>query len=387
MGNVLRQSAAAVAMMAALCCGALGLAAESVGGSGLMDGVSKFFKGLAPSPPPPTPPNDGVSLSTPAKPSPDLYLAMARMYAQSGKLDLAEKQYKLGLKLAPKHLGLQLGYARLKDQQGQLDQAIGLYQQVAKQYPQEAAVHNDLGLCYARRGMLREAIASLERAIQLQPGKRLYRNNIATVLVEMGHVDAALEHLRAAHTEAVACYNLGYLLEKKGQPALAATFFAKALEKDPSLTAAQVWLERLQGPWPTSPQVVRPADRSGVEARVHAPVLSPGTAHGTPVAPLPPLDMPQASRPAGPSQVGGVDSAGPWPLPPIEPPQAPFPSLSPRRGAGEGGRPALNDPSVAPAPLDRGFAPVEVEARRPFRFYARPAVTPLPPVEDAPLPP
>jgi Tfp pilus assembly protein PilF len=313
---------------------------------------------------------------------------MARMYEQSGKLDLAEKQYKLGLKLAPKHLALQLGYARLKDRQGQLDQAIGLYQQVARQYPQEAATHNDLGLCYARRGMVREAIASLERAIQLQPGKRLYRNNIATVLVETGRVDAALEHLRAAHHEAVACYNLGYLLEKKGQPALAATFFAKALEKDPSLTAAQVWLERLQGPGASRPQVVRPADRSDAEAQVHASAAPPTPAHGPPIAPLPPLDMqPQTSSPASPGQRPGADSPGPWPLPPIEPPQAPLPSLSPRRGAGESTRPALNDPSVAPAPLDRGFAPVEAEARRPFRFYARPAVTPLPPVEDAPLPP
>jgi len=384
--KLLGKSAAIAAMLLGLGSGALGFAADSPTGSGFKEGVSKFFKAITPTPPP-EPPNDGVSLSTPAKPSPDLYVAMARMYEQSGKLDLAEKQYKLGLKLAPKHLALQLGYARLRDRQGHLDQAIGLYQQVAKQYPQETAVHNDLGLCYARRGMFREALASLERAIQLQPQKRLYRNNIATVLVEMGRVEAALEHLRAAHGEAVAYYNLGYLLEKKGQPGAAATSFAKALEKDPALTAAQLWLEKLQGPGAASPQLVRSADPVGAGPPINVPIPPTRATQGAPLAPLPPLDTPQTAAPAASGRPPVEDSPGPWPLPPIEPPEAPLPTLRQQPNPVGSGRQAINDPSIAPAPLDRSLAPVDPEARRPSRFYSPPAVKPLPPVEDAPLPP
>jgi Tfp pilus assembly protein PilF len=393
-GKLSRRPVAIALGMIAATGGLLSFAAADPITSAFKQGMQRISKVFSPSSTP-EPANDAVSLSNNAKAGPDLYLAMARMYEQSGKLDMAEKQYKQGLKAAPKHLGLQLGYARLKDRQGLSEEAIQLYQQVARQYPQEAAVHNDLGLCYARRGVLNEAVGELERAIQLQPRKVLYRNNIATVLVEMGRIDPALMHLRAVHQESVAYYNLGYLLQKKGQAKAAEDCFARALEKDPSLTAAKIWLEKLRDTPVSGPQVVRPMDQAIMPppAAVRpSPMTGPTPpVFGDPLA-EPPLSDPGMDAsvavplpPAGPFQVRPEEARPPLPspkharspaprpvaLPPVE--DAPLP---PR--VSQPVQPLLGSPYPGPAPQ---------EPPGPPELPPQPAVKPLPPVEDAPLPP
>ena len=82
--------------------------------------------------------------------------------------------------------------------------------------------------------------------MELAPKNPLYRNNIATVLVDQGRLREAFAHLKQAHGEAAAYYNMGYLLNKKGQTQAAMQHFALALKADPSMVAAQRWLEYLQ---------------------------------------------------------------------------------------------------------------------------------------------
>lgn len=346
------------------------------------DKVTRFFNPSASS----EPANDAISLSSQAKPSPELYLATARMYEQTGKLDLAEKQYLLGLRLSSTHLGLQMGYARLKDRQGRLDEAIRLYQEAAKAHPQEAPVFNDMGLCQARCGRLPDAVASLQQAAHLMPQRTLYRNNLATVFADMGQYDAALVQLKAVHNEAVACYNLGYLLQKKGEPQLAAQYFAWALERDPSLQPARIWLERMAAstaPGPQSPMANVPSS----SWRTAVPPAGSATASGVP-QPLPFGEAQTGVNDPRRGQTGsessginmGPDRRRPVALPPVieAPPstgQAP-PDLSvpAPNGSMPGGSPgAVAGPSnrLSQRPLD--FSPSRVR--------------PLPPVEDAPVPP
>jgi tetratricopeptide (TPR) repeat protein len=195
--------------------------------------------------------NDPTSLAVKSKPTPELYLAMARLAEQSGRFEEADQHYRQALKSAPKDLSVLIGYARMKDRQDRLEEAVELYQQAAKAHPDNAVVYNDLGLCLARRKQMPEAVAALERATQLDARQLLYRNNVATVLVELGDVDAAYTHLAAVHPPAVAYYNVGYLLHKKGQNQAAASLFAQALKVDPSLEPARLWLNRLNA----APQV------------------------------------------------------------------------------------------------------------------------------------
>ena len=180
-------------------------------------------------------------------PGADLYLSMAGLQEKANQLDRATEQYEKALKIEPDHLGALLGFARLKDRQGKLEEATHLYEQAAEKHPEVAAAQNDLGLCYARRGILDRSIDSLEKAVKLDPRKALYRNNIATVLVEQKRIDEALEHLRSVHTEAVAYYNVAYLLNQRNDTAGAKAHFHMALEKDPTLAPAREWLAKLEG--------------------------------------------------------------------------------------------------------------------------------------------
>lgn len=223
--------------------GRLGGAFSSLGQS-IKQGWTKINQSLAPQEKVERPP-EPTSVFSQARPSVETYAAMARFCAENGRLAEAEQHYRNALQANPRHLGALLGYAKLKEIQGRPAEAIQIYQRALSFYPQEASVLNNAGLCYARNEQLETAAALLHRAVQLQPKKPLYRNNLAMVLVEMGRSDTALAHLRAVYPEAVARYNLGQLLLHKGQWEAAAEQFAAALEADPSMQAAQAWLEEL----------------------------------------------------------------------------------------------------------------------------------------------
>jgi len=211
-------------------------------------GFDKLGRALKPTPAAAahTPEDEAVSLKSKAKVGPELYLAIARVYQQAGKPAEAEQQYRTALKEFPDDLPVLLSYAQLKDNLGQLDEAIEIYQRAAKAHPQQAAIYNNLGLCYARQNRLDEAVAAMSRAIQFDGKNPLYRNNIATVLVDQGNSREAFANLRAVHSPGAAYYNMGYLLQKKGQTQAALQHFTLALRADPSLAAARSWTEYLQ---------------------------------------------------------------------------------------------------------------------------------------------
>jgi tetratricopeptide (TPR) repeat protein len=194
------------------------------------------------------PEDDAISLKSQAKPKPELYVAVARLYEESGKLAEAEQQYQLALadKEQPNCLPALLGYARLKESLGKPNEAIQLYQRAAKAHPRQASVYNNLGMCYARQNRLDDAVAAISRAIEIDPENPLYRNNVATVLVDQNKLREAFAQLRKVHDPAAAYYNLGYLLNKKGQTQAAIQHFALALKADPAMDAARRWSEYLQ---------------------------------------------------------------------------------------------------------------------------------------------
>ena len=216
--------------------------------SPVKQGFSKVGQAFSPKPSHTAviPDDDAVSLRNKAKPGSDLYVAFAQLYEQSGKLAEAEQQYQLALKEDPKNLKAILGYAHLKELRDKPNEALEMYQRAAKAYPKEASVHNNLGLCYTRQGRLDEAAVALNTAIQLEPNNALYRNNIATILIDQNKPREAFTQLREVHGNAAAYYNVGYLLNKKGQTQAALQYFTLALRSDPSMVAARRWVEYLQ---------------------------------------------------------------------------------------------------------------------------------------------
>jgi tetratricopeptide (TPR) repeat protein len=268
--------------------------------------------------------DNAISLNSPSKAGPEVYVALARVYQQSGRTAEAEQQYRLALRNRPNDLPAMLGYAQLQDQLGRTKEALELYQRAVKAYPREASVHNNLGLCYARQKRLDEAADAMNRAIQLDSQNPLFRNNIATVLVDLGRVDEAFGQLSAVHEDAAAHYNLGYLLNKKGQSLDALQHFHTALKSDPSMDVARQWAEHLEK---TTAQARLAHHPSGLGVRVVGqPVMPPQDSLLPPEAPmarrLPPVTWQRPeeddSRLPGIANDRGISADAP--LPPMPPP-------------------------------------------------------------------
>lgn len=335
------------------------------------DKVTGLFQ--PPQPKPTSSPSDPTSLASNANPGPELYVAMGRLSEQTGRLDDAERQYQKALAMAPEGLDALVAYARFRDRQGRLGDAIQLYQRAAKAHPDVSSVHNDLGLCHARNRDYRQAIVSLNRAVELEPNRKLYRNNLATVLVESGDNDGALKQLAAVHGEAVACYNLGYLLQKKGQKELAMKLFATALEKDPSLVQAKTWLDQLQNAPSAVPGQPAMATASRPPLPSASAVPSGVPAQSPPDAPLPggpegarerQFQARRTERAANPSV-----RLAPWQLP-----GEAVPPMSPMAGP-------AGPPTEAPASPGRGTSSALPAAPLPSDSPVAPVPHPLPPVE------
>ena len=334
--------------------------AKSIG-STLKSGMAKVGNMLIPSPSVKKA-SDPLSLSTKANPSPELFLSMASVAEESDNMAGARKHYQQALELAPERFDVIMQYARFRDRRGELVEATGLYQRAARSNPDESSVFNDLGLCFARRSMLPQSLSSLERAIQLAPDRRLYRNNIATVLVERGNVDAAFGHLKAVHDDAVAYYNLGYLMLMKGESRAAARLFSEALARNPSLVEAKLWLRKLEGDG-AEPQNAR---RQGPELR---------SATGQPPQPagMSKLSM-RPSRDEPTVQMRQFRALPPEPR-----------TMSPTPAVGSGRNPAYMAPLPPSAVVDDRTRPSTSEIRIsvPERSTKPvPVFQPLPPIEN-----
>lgn len=178
-------------------------------------------------------------------PTPEFFVALARVQEQTGEKEMAAAQYEKALALDKNHLDALVGYAHMLDDQGHKVKATEYYLRAVKAHPDDASAANDLGLCYARQGKLDLAIEHLSKAVTLQPDKELYRNNIATVLVQMGRSDEAVKQIAAVYGEPIAHYNVGVLLQHQGKRELAIREFAMAAQQDPGMNEAREWLDRL----------------------------------------------------------------------------------------------------------------------------------------------
>ncbi len=269
---------------------------------------------------------DPISLSVPAKESAEFNVAVARMAEQSENTAKAEYHYRKAIQLDATYLDALMGYAHMLDRQGKLAQAAEHYRMAINAVPNNPTAHNDLGICYARQGRLDEAVASLEKAIQLQPKQARYRNNLATILVQANQPEKAFTHLCAVHPRGVACYNLGYLMQKAGNQEKAVQLFEQALALDPSLTQARVWLTSLRPAVAAKKPGTQPVREPQAVARRGSPMSQGGTASPVTVpsaAPMPPstnlAPLPQipvaAPSQTPPGQLAPMPSLKP--LPPI----------------------------------------------------------------------
>ncbi|MCY2992453.1 MAG: tetratricopeptide repeat protein [Planctomycetota bacterium] len=192
---------------------------------------------------------DPVSLASQPKPIPaEFYTQAAWSAEQQGNPAAAANQYEKALEISPRDVATLLSYARFLDRSGRPDDALRIYQRAQAVEPNTAMVWNDLGLFHARRNQWQPALAALNQAVALQPNQLRYRNNLAAVLVQTQHPEQAVLELEKVHPPAVARYNVGCVLCQLHNDAAAVEYFVQAVRIDPSLTAAQGMLAKLQPP-------------------------------------------------------------------------------------------------------------------------------------------
>lgn len=231
---------------------------------------------------------DEIALSNRAEPSPKLHTSLAHVFESQGRLEDAEAEYRKAVELDPQSRLALIEYARFLDRQEQFDRAVDLYLHTQKLHPKDPLVQNDLALCYARHNRNEQAIVAFERAIEMAPRSMLYRNNLAMVLVDLGRYDEALKHLRAVNDNAVAEYDMGYLLHKAGRTDLAEAHFRAAARYNPNMKQAQWWVVRMQRQTPGGP---------GPRQAIAGPVgLQPPRSSGEPRSPEQTAMRPRPTR-------------------------------------------------------------------------------------------
>ena len=147
--------------------------------------------------PPSIPADDPVSLKSKHEAGAEVYVAVARLYVESGKFAEAEEQLKIARDKFHDDVRVLLCYAMLKDVINQPEEALKLYREAVKTHPKEPAVYNNLAVHYVQRGMIVEALEAARRAVDLRPREARYRNNLAALLVETGSTQDAFKQLRA----------------------------------------------------------------------------------------------------------------------------------------------------------------------------------------------
>ena len=195
----------------------------------------------------------------------DFHVTLAGVQEQSGNFQGAEDQYKRALEIDSDCLPAMLGYGRLKDRQQHHEEALSLFRKATQKHPKQPSAWNDLGLCYGAKNKFAEAAAALERAVELEPTRKLYRNNLAAVLVKMNRSEEAFQQLAAVHPQAVAKYNIGYLLTKQNERQLAYRYFNDALIADPNLKEARESRDVLAPSVARRPPPIASAGRNALE--------------------------------------------------------------------------------------------------------------------------
>lgn len=165
----------------------------------------------------------------------------------------AIREFEHGLRLnpdvAPAHADLGALLARVPGREGDAEAHL---RKAVRLQPDLVGAHNNLAMLLAGRPGQEEEVARLyQQALRLQPGQAEVHNNLGNLLARLpGRQAEGLDHLRTAArllpSHPQVWLNLGWHLERTGDrgPETRAAY-ARALELNPAMTAAQDALRRL----------------------------------------------------------------------------------------------------------------------------------------------
>ncbi|HTJ25272.1 MAG TPA: tetratricopeptide repeat protein [Candidatus Limnocylindria bacterium] len=180
---------------------------------------------------------------------------LGSLFAVQDRTDEAVSEFKKSL---PSHGGA-LGLVALHQRRGDIGQFVAAEQAAADQHPLDPAPWSELGLVRRTLRQYELALQAYQHVVGLRPDSCSARVDAANVLVDLGRVDPAMEHLRrclkvdAAYYPAVV--NLGEAFLEKEDVASARPYFDRALKINPDGNEALVdtgYCYDLQRDWRTA---------------------------------------------------------------------------------------------------------------------------------------
>jgi protein O-mannosyl-transferase len=128
--------------------------------------------------------------------NPWVHCLLADTLANEGDFDAAEAQCREALRLKPGFPEIQVLYAKVLERGNKLEQARAVLSDLVRQYPADSAAHCELGMVLNRKGDAALAIEHFRVALSLKPNYPEARFNLASALSRESDVSAAIEHYR-----------------------------------------------------------------------------------------------------------------------------------------------------------------------------------------------
>jgi tetratricopeptide (TPR) repeat protein len=173
---------------------------------------------------------------------------------KAGRLDEAERQYRLALAIEPRFAEGHSHLGKLLQARQQWSDAASCYRAAAAIVPGWPDFQSQHGLCLVRAGQMEEALAPLHAVVELLPGQAEARSNLATALLYRGQVEQADREieiaLRLDKESAEAQQLKGFVLALQGRTAEAEAHFRIALQTtrpDPTGMFYLAWCLHAQG--------------------------------------------------------------------------------------------------------------------------------------------
>jgi len=89
-------------------------------------------------------------------------------------------------------------------------------------------------------------VYEFELTVLVSPDETILRYHLAAALAHSGNVEAAMPHFQQSVGDAAAHYNIGVILYRNALQASREKFL-EALEKNPDLKEAELWLNEVSG--------------------------------------------------------------------------------------------------------------------------------------------
>lgn len=137
--------------------------------------------------------------------------------------------------------------------EGRWDEAITELTAVVKLDAKREDAHASLGTAYYFKGNVKAAVAAFREALQLNPTRVDAAHGLGLALYELGDLDGALAAFRtASQLNPIANYNLGNILEQKGDKAGAFAAYKQYLAAAPEAPEAALLSAAVEkGTFPT----------------------------------------------------------------------------------------------------------------------------------------